>query len=158
MCVSTWGSQGGMQNKSGIFVAFISKSQKPRDRLLFKEINLEKQIGIFILRRASILGGRAQLVGPVCKRNCAFLLDLKEMVLMYLQAWGSWQGSALALTGRLREPLWAWPTRLASVIRIVINYHLLGIIKDDQILTKTWKEEEGSPVMMEKQLPTILMG
>ena len=42
MCVSTWGSQGGMQNKSGIFVAFISKSQKPRDRLLFKEINLEK--------------------------------------------------------------------------------------------------------------------
>ena len=53
---------------------------------MFKEINLEKQIGIFILRRTSILGGRAQLVGPVYKRNCAFLLDLKEMVLMYLQA------------------------------------------------------------------------
>ena len=68
-----------MQNKSGIFVAFIWKSQKFKGKL-----SLEKQIGISILRRASILGGRAQLVGPVCKRNCAFLLDLKEMVLMYL--------------------------------------------------------------------------
>ena len=31
-------------------------------------------------------------------------------------------------------------------------------MKDDHILTKTWKEEEGSPVMMEKQFPTILVG
>lgn len=79
------GSQGGVQNKSGISVAFISKSQKPRDRLKFEEISLEKVTGFSLLRRALILGRRAWVVGPVCKRSYAVLPGLKEMVLMYLR-------------------------------------------------------------------------